>query len=143
MSPKSITQPLSAPGSPETCSSTTNECPCSRAHLWPGGTFGSRCAASMVKVLKMSMGVILRPASRPRCSPLRLALQQLPLALHAPAVAGQVAVAAHHAMAGDRHRQVVGAARSEEHTSELQSLMRISYAALCLKKQIQYSPFTS
>src|SRR3546814_4363700 len=25
--------------------------------------------------------------------------------------------------------------RSEEHTSELQSLMRISYAALCLKKQ--------
>src|SRR3546814_1171916 len=26
--------------------------------------------------------------------------------------------------------------RSEEHTSELQSLMRISYAGLCLKKQI-------
>src|SRR3546814_4019164 len=25
--------------------------------------------------------------------------------------------------------------RSEEHTSELQSLMRISYAAFCLKKQ--------
>src|SRR3546814_6403239 len=30
---------------------------------------------------------------------------------------------------------VLGAARSEEHTSELQSLMRISYAVLCLKKQ--------
>src|SRR3546814_3959184 len=28
----------------------------------------------------------------------------------------------------------VGAARSEEHTSELQSLMRISYAVFCLKK---------
>src|SRR3546814_8889973 len=28
-------------------------------------------------------------------------------------------------------------ARSEEHTSELQSLMRISYAVLCLKKKIQ------
>src|SRR3546814_7823588 len=28
-----------------------------------------------------------------------------------------------------------GAARSEEHTSELQSLMRISYAVFCLKKQ--------
>src|SRR3546814_9405065 len=27
--------------------------------------------------------------------------------------------------------------RSEEHTSELQSLMRISYAVLCLKKQIK------
>src|SRR3546814_2060772 len=29
------------------------------------------------------------------------------------------------------------AARSEEHTSELQSLMRISYAAFCLKKKLQ------
>src|SRR3546814_1168334 len=34
-------------------------------------------------------------------------------------------VAAHR---GDQHR-------SEEHTSELQSLMRISYAVFCLKKQ--------
>src|SRR3546814_4863423 len=30
---------------------------------------------------------------------------------------------------------VVDVARSEEHTSELQSLMRISYAVLCLKKK--------
>src|SRR3546814_6637314 len=30
---------------------------------------------------------------------------------------------------------VGGCARSEEHTSELQSLMRISYAVFCLKKQ--------
>src|SRR3546814_8705082 len=29
-----------------------------------------------------------------------------------------------------------GERRSEEHTSELQSLMRISYAVFCLKKQI-------
>src|SRR3546814_2889409 len=28
--------------------------------------------------------------------------------------------------------------RSEEHTSELQSLMRISYAVFCLKKKIHY-----
>src|SRR3546814_1066507 len=28
-----------------------------------------------------------------------------------------------------------GASRSEEHTSELQSLMRISYAVFCLKKK--------
>src|SRR3546814_3489449 len=42
-----------------------------------------------------------------------------------------------------------GASRSEEHTSELQSLMRISYAVFCLKKKTkihthhitpQYSP---
>src|SRR3546814_3194858 len=30
---------------------------------------------------------------------------------------------------------LLGAARSEEHTSELQSLMRISYAVFCLKKK--------
>src|SRR3546814_9530073 len=29
--------------------------------------------------------------------------------------------------------------RSEEHTSELQSLMRISYAVFCLKKKTNYS----
>src|SRR3546814_2575349 len=31
-------------------------------------------------------------------------------------------------------------ARSEEHTSELQSLMRISYAVFCLKKKTQHQP---
>src|SRR3546814_8794716 len=31
-----------------------------------------------------------------------------------------------------------GCARSEEHTSELQSLMRNSYAAFCLKKKNKY-----
>src|SRR3546814_3618841 len=40
---------------------------------------------------------------------------------------------------GARHvveqRVVAEVGRSEEHTSELQSLMRISYAVLCLKKQ--------
>src|SRR3546814_4360659 len=53
-----------------------------------------------------------------------------------------------HAVQGDRRhrvggeqfvnppelRQALGDARSEEHTSELQSLMRISYAVSCLKK---------
>src|SRR3546814_10496307 len=34
-----------------------------------------------------------------------------------------------------RARPGQGAARSEEHTSELQSLMRISYAVFCLKKK--------
>src|SRR3546814_3927412 len=33
-----------------------------------------------------------------------------------------------------RHVAVIGS-RSEEHTSELQSLMRISYAVFCLKKK--------
>src|SRR3546814_2685106 len=34
-----------------------------------------------------------------------------------------------------RTKDDVGGARSEEHTSELQSLMRISYAVFCLKKK--------
>src|SRR3546814_439377 len=33
-------------------------------------------------------------------------------------------------------RELEAASRSEEHTSELQSLMRISYAVLCLQKNI-------
>src|SRR3546814_4804073 len=40
------------------------------------------------------------------------------------------------ARCGPGHREWgLLAARSEEHTSELQSLMRISYAVFCLKKQ--------
>src|SRR3546814_3187623 len=34
-------------------------------------------------------------------------------------------------------------ARSEEHTSELQSLMRISYAVFCLKKKIKPTHITT
>src|SRR3546814_677966 len=36
---------------------------------------------------------------------------------------------------GDSHTCTHGAFRSEEHTSELQSLMRISYAVFCLKQK--------
>src|SRR3546814_8462442 len=36
-----------------------------------------------------------------------------------------------------RRRGCGSASRSEEHTSELQSLMRISYAVFCLKKKRQ------
>src|SRR3546814_4829313 len=53
-------------------------------------------------------------------------------------------LAVHHAGAGlfakllDQARGYFGHDRSEEHTSELQSLMRISYAVFCLKKKKQY-----
>src|SRR3546814_10790467 len=36
-----------------------------------------------------------------------------------------------------------GRRRSEEHTSELQSLMRISYAVFCLKKKKHKSKYTN
>src|SRR3546814_6900229 len=41
--------------------------------------------------------------------------------------------------AGVRAEDRALAARSEEHTSELQSLMRISYAVFCLKKKTKVS----
>src|SRR3546814_10883035 len=41
----------------------------------------------------------------------------------------------HKAVQPQKHRSIVVVwVRSEEHTSELQSLMRISYAVFCLKK---------
>src|SRR3546814_1068749 len=50
-----------------------------------------------------------------------------------------VSVSAH-----DEHRhwlrQPMLSARSEEHTYELQSLMRISYAVFCLKKKNRHHP---
>src|SRR3546814_4728218 len=38
-------------------------------------------------------------------------------------------------------RTILGEKRSEEHTSELQSLMRISYAVFCLKKKKKYTEY--
>src|SRR3546814_7864426 len=55
--------------------------------------------------------------------------------LHAVLSGGELEMEAVIAVDGaarfERHAQV----RSEEHTSELQSLMRISYAVFCLKKK--------
>src|SRR3546814_4364298 len=42
----------------------------------------------------------------------------------------------------DTLRSVSRKSRSEEHTSELQSLMRISYAVFCLKKQKNTNLYT-
>src|SRR3546814_4341331 len=51
-------------------------------------------------------------------------------------------LAAHRGLAGGLHgdvrSQLHDVVRSEEHTSELQSLMRISYAVFCLKKKQNY-----
>src|SRR3546814_7885631 len=42
----------------------------------------------------------------------------------------------------DQHLHRLRLSRSEEHTSELQSLMRISYAVFCLKKKNKYTTET-
>src|SRR3546814_9800549 len=61
--------------------------------------------------------------------------------LHGPARAcDRVREGYEDATSGNPFVQKGGArrARSEEHTSELQSLMRISYAVFCLKKKTQH-----
>src|SRR3546814_13003532 len=65
------------------------------------------------------------------------------------AMGGGAAVAAARGVAGGalsaiRAGTSMGsAARSEEHTSELQSLMRISYAVFCLKKKKRHKQKTT
>src|SRR3546814_1116472 len=59
---------------------------------------------------------------------------------HGQDQAGEAAHGEHEDEAdGEQHRRLEGHGalphRSEEHTSELQSLMRISYAVFCLKKK--------
>src|SRR3546814_3134495 len=65
---------------------------------------------------------------------------------HAPDATGR---AGRRGRPGQRLRQMVmpsptaSITRSEEHTSELQSLMRISYAVFCLKKKKQITQDTA
>src|SRR3546814_3326710 len=44
--------------------------------------------------------------------------------------------------AADEIEHQIKVVRSEEHTSELQSLMRISYAVFCLKKKNKHNQYT-
>src|SRR3546814_7315278 len=54
------------------------------------------------------------------------------LQLHPPVEGGRLAARQEAGQAGPMRLSM---SRSEEHTSELQSLMRISYAVFCLKKK--------
>src|SRR3546814_8270729 len=74
-------------------------------------------------------------SARQRLSALRPALlerrRHKPARKMAPAISGRSL----SRQSAGRPEQPVGVRRSEEHTSELQSLMRISYAVFCLKKK--------
>src|SRR3546814_9047315 len=59
--------------------------------------------------------------------------------LHAHAAGHGVGDANHPALGIRRHGGLQPVQRSEEHTSELQSLMRISYAVFCLKTKTNNS----
>src|SRR3546814_6070786 len=50
---------------------------------------------------------------------------------------------AHAQVSAPQHANPTPSPRSEEHTSELQSLMRISYAVFCLKKKKSITSSTS
>src|SRR3546814_8346310 len=81
----------------------------------------------------------LRPVEAQRGLRVELERQALGIAIED---AGQTADPGRVALRGEAHAfdarvrgQRAAADRSEEHTSELQSLMRISYADFCLKKK--------
>src|SRR3546814_4951605 len=87
-------------------------------------------------------GLVSRPrpqgdAGRNRPGLARLSAVRLPP--HAAPVAAQSTLAGEESLV----RSGPGSARSEEHTSELQSLMRISYAVFCLKKKKKNNDKTS
>src|SRR3546814_1412739 len=62
--------------------------------------------------------------------------------LTTPALDGAMATAGSEAGTAVALLQTAKGARSEEHTSELQSLMRNSYAVFCLKKKKQNEQMT-
>src|SRR3546814_10720458 len=73
-------------------------------------------------------------------APQRSVEQQQAGAVETPAEPGRDGGATRQVVEGRagrllRHPQADGVLRSEEHTSELQSLMRNSYAVFCLKKK--------
>src|SRR3546814_6607121 len=90
-----------------------------------GGGPGQKLAASAAPTNGNSWGLLPPIAQEPRHRHARLQRREL---------GGDVDEAAHHR---DLARGAVEgvAQRSEEHTSELQSLMRISYAVFCLQKK--------
>src|SRR3546814_3576280 len=53
-----------------------------------------------------------------------------------PAIIGSIRLAISQRAISQGSKPNTESCRSEEHTSELQSLMRISYAVFCLKKKI-------
>src|SRR3546814_3749180 len=78
---------------------------------------------------------LFRSMGRQQCQPQRLGRMLLQQILYPADVAQRLG----HLGA----TEIEHAVRSEEHTSELQSLMRISYAVFCLKKKTTLIVFES
>src|SRR3546814_2577770 len=114
--PASTTGSVSPAGWRRGCSSCSARPVCSSRAAAPVAYRRSADAAGRSRLLSPAPAVVLLPVGHVVAG----CLQRLPL------------------VACLRHRRLVAAVeqhRSEEHTSELQSLMRISYAVFCLKKK--------
>src|SRR3546814_7495355 len=94
----------------------------------------SRRAASTRRWSSRPCATCARLDARESGMTIRIALAQFDFAVGAVARNAD-RIAAMIVEARDLHRGDVVLFRSEEHTSELQSLMRISYAVFCLKKK--------
>src|SRR3546814_9379798 len=98
-----------------------------RPKIWGHGPLEDTCSFVQSKILNQSPDhrlVGLRTADQRKDYPLTAE------ALHRLAQLTVVALAIQTEITANVHR-------SEEHTSELQSLMRISYAVFCLKQKTQ------
>src|SRR3546814_3968009 len=96
---------------------------------WLAATYARRQARpglAALFALDISLGRLVASTNEPMIGAIRIAWWREALEkLHQPPLPGEPVL---QALAHE-------VTRSEEHTSELQSLMRISYAVFCLKKQ--------
>src|SRR3546814_10832158 len=86
------------------------------------------------------MGERVLRALVPPASLVVLVLGSILLGLATPTEAASLGCVGAILLAGRAVGEGTGQARSEEHTSELQSLMRSSYAVFCLKKKKRHKP---
>src|SRR3546814_3350345 len=86
----------------------------------------SACAATEARVAGSRFhGIIFLPHRRPNSASV-FTLTRCPFIVHGRSITC---------------KRLITASRSEEHTSELQSLMRISYAVFCLQKKKNHNTY--
>src|SRR3546814_4750006 len=100
--------------------------------------FGRHLAEGVPKMITISSSEVLEALREPLAgivSAVKQALEQTPPELSADVAELGIVLTGGGALLRDMDRLLSEETRSEEHTSELQSLMRISYAVFCLKKK--------
>src|SRR3546814_3134329 len=112
-----------------------------KSSFWASGHWPTLVAAFLYFDLAFMVWVILGPLAPAISEDLSLTPAQKGLMVAVPTLAGAVLRVVNGLLvdrigpkrSGAISQLIVIAGRSEEHTSELQSLMRISYAVFCLK----------